>query len=125
MAISLGVFKQEFSKIVNKVYVDNFQNGLALCNIIIEKNLVIQTGISKHLPCLEAFAKFYPGVEQLKLESMIQEMLKIQIKNAFEEFFGINVVSVFKDYDPTNGNTLCVLQLEKNVEMYLEKISLS
>lgn len=124
MAITMGTFKQEFLKLVNKVYVDNFQNGLALSNVAVVKNLIIQTGVSKQLPCLAAFARYYPEVENMKLNSMFHNMLKFEIKESFEQVFGIKVVSAFKDYDSVTGNTLCVLQLEDDLEKYLEDMTL-
>lgn len=124
MTVTLGAFKQQVLKVINKVYMDLFSNGLERAVLIVQGNMMIQTGISRRLPCLAAFDAQYPLIERLRQDALYNNMLKVKIKEAFESSFGIKIAEIFKDYNPATSNTICVLTFEHEIEYYLDKVHL-
>ena len=124
MTVTMGAFKQQVLKVINKVYMDLFSNGLERATLTVQGNMMIQTGISRRLPCLAAFDNHYPMSERLRQDALYNNMLKVRIKEAFESSFGIKVAEIFKDYNPQSCNTICVFTFEHEIEYYLDKVYL-
>lgn len=117
MVRALGEFKQELIKDYNDINLRMFDTGVKRHKVDILGNKVIILSLHKRINSLKYMDEKNRFVTRITDVSLL-DYFKDELRILFEEKYGMNVISVLKDYDPRTEYSGTIVILDQNIENY-------
>ncbi|MDI3480573.1 MAG: hypothetical protein PWQ97_228 [Tepidanaerobacteraceae bacterium] len=117
---TLGEFKQQIIKINNQVNEEMYGRGLDWQKIEIIGDKILILALNRRISVLKHIDEKDSLTARLMDLALLNEF-KVRFKTYFEEFFGLKLRSVLKDYDPVNQLAGTIVITVEPVEEYLAR----
>lgn len=104
-------FKKQLSQLYNEVNQEIYSAGVSKQKIDIQENRIVIFAQTKRSPLISVLSKNYPEMA-LSVDGALASEYKRRLKKSVEKQFGVNIASIFKDYDPISEHACTVIYLE-------------
>lgn len=113
-----GELKQDILRVYNAINKKIFNVGVKQQKVDFVGNKIIIVSRNSRVPVLKLLDENYP-LSTRQLDHLLFQLLKQEIKQAFETHFKLNIITILKDYDAETEYSGTIVFLEKDVEAYL------
>ncbi|MBW7455270.1 Na-translocating system protein MpsC family protein [Paenibacillus sepulcri] len=110
--------KQSILKLYNEINMGMFNAGVSRQKVDFVGNKILILSINHRVPVL----KLLDGKDiasTRRLDMLLSEHFKAEIKREFEQAFQFNIVAILKDYDIETEYSGTIVILDRDVESYL------
>ncbi|MBB6732455.1 Na-translocating system protein MpsC family protein [Cohnella zeiphila] len=118
MSLAAGQLKQSILKLYNEINMEMFNAGVSRQRVDFVGNKILILSINHRVPVL----KLLDGKDRestKRLDSLLSEHFKSELKKAFEREFQMHIVATLKDYDIVTEYSGTIIILDRDVESYL------
>ncbi|WP_237690733.1 Na-translocating system protein MpsC family protein [Paenibacillus caui] len=122
MMTTAGEFKQDLLRIYNTINQKLFNVGVKQQKVDFVGNKIVIISKNSRVPVLKLLDANYP-LSTRQLDHLLFQLFKQEIKQALEEQFQLNIVTILKDYDTETELSGTIIFLERDVECYLNELS--
>ncbi|NMO95172.1 Na-translocating system protein MpsC family protein [Paenibacillus lemnae] len=113
-----GEFKQDILRVYNAINKKIFNVGVRQQKVDFVGSKIIIVSRNTRVPVLKLLDENYPQSTR-QLDHLLFQVLKQEIKQAFEEQLQLNIITILKDYDAETEYSGTIVFLDKDVECYL------
>ena len=120
MSLAAGQLKQSILKVYNEINMEMFNAGVSRQKVDFVGNKILILSINHRVPVL----KLLDGKDRestKRLDSLLSEHFKSELKKAFERAFQMHIVATLKDYDIVTEYSGTIIILDRDVESYLNE----
>ena len=118
MKLVVGHFKQELIKDYNELNLRMFDIGVKSQKVEIVGDKILIFANHKRIPSLKHLDEFNRLVTRMTDVAIIDSH-KEHFKKLVEGKYGMHVISILKDYDPSMELAVTIIVLDKDVSQYL------
>ncbi|VEF49705.1 Uncharacterised protein [Bacillus freudenreichii] len=118
MKLAVGSFKQELIRDYNELNLRMFDIGVKSQKVEIVGNKILIFANHKRIPSLKHLDEFNRLITRLTDVAIIDSH-KEHFRELVENKYGMQVISILKDYDPFLELAVTIIVLDKNVSQYI------
>ncbi|WNQ13094.1 Na-translocating system protein MpsC family protein [Paenibacillus aurantius] len=118
MKATAGSLKQDILKLYNEINRGMFSAGVNRTKVDFIGNKIIILSINHRVPVLSLLDGRDRDTTR-KMDNLLGEHFKAEIKKTFEDMFQLNIVAILKDYDIETEYSGTIVILDRDVESYL------
>jgi uncharacterized protein YbcI len=118
LRLTSGKLKQDILKLYNEINMVMFNSGVSRTRVDFVGNKILILSINRRVPVLRFLDETSRSTTR-ELDMLLFDHFKSQIKQAFEQAFQLNIVTILKDYDVRTEYSGTIVILDRDVESYL------
>lgn len=118
MKLAVGSFKQELIKDYNELNLRMFDIGVKSQKVEIVGDKILIFAYHKRIPSLKHLDEFNRLITRLTDVAIIDSH-KEHFKELVENKYGMQVISILKDYDPFLELAVTIIVLDRDVSQYI------
>jgi uncharacterized protein YbcI len=118
LRLTSGKLKQDILKLYNEINMVMFNSGVSRTRVDFVGNKILILSINRRVPVLRFLDETSRSTTR-ELDMLLFDHFKSQIKQAFEQEFQLNIVTILKDYDVRTEYSGTIVILDRDVESYL------
>ncbi|MBT2755797.1 DUF2294 family protein [Mesobacillus foraminis] len=109
-------FKKRLSQLYNEVNQEIYSIGVSKQKIDMLDNRIVIFAQTKRSPLLSVLSGRFTELTA-SVDAALAVEYKHRLKEKFENQFGMNVITIFKDYDPASQHACTVIYLEEHLNI--------
>ncbi|WP_317890734.1 Na-translocating system protein MpsC family protein [Paenibacillus arenilitoris] len=113
-----GIMKQNILKMYNEINMSIFNAGVSRTKVDFVGNKILILSINHRVPVLKLLDERDRRATR-RLDMLLFEHFKTEIKAALEDAYQLNIVTILKDYDLETEYSGTIVILDRDVESYL------
>jgi uncharacterized protein YbcI len=118
LRLTAGGLKQDILRLYNEINMSIFNSGVNRTKVDLVGNKILILSVNKRVPVLRLLdAKDRSATR--KIDALLFEHFKAEIRAALENAFQLNIVTILKDYDIETEYSGMIVILDRDVESYL------
>ncbi len=114
-----GQLKQNILRIYNAINMQMFHIGVQRQSVDFIGSKIVIVSINTRVPALRLLESAYPETVQ-QVDYLLSAQFKKRIWTELEAQLGLNIVTVFKDYDAETEYSGTTILLDRDVTCYLD-----
>jgi uncharacterized protein YbcI len=119
LSLTAGGLKQEIIKVYNEINIKIFDAGVKRQKVDFVGNKILILSINQRVPVLKRLDNL-DRASTRKLDLLLFDCFKQEIKKEFEQVFKLNIVAILKDYDVLTEYSGTIIILDRDVDSYLK-----
>jgi uncharacterized protein YbcI len=119
LSLTSGGLKQEIIKVYNEINIKIFDAGVKRQKVDFVGNKILILSINQRVPVLKRLDSM-DRASTRKLDLLLFDCFKEEIKKEFEQVFKFNIVAILKDYDVVTEYSGTIIILDRDVDSYLK-----